>query len=81
MTFPGNRITSLEEANNILDEAAKNRFESEANFIKQINSFWLDLSPSSLDPWSDDYRQYWINIYQKISGKYYTVDNEIMTLM
>lgn len=74
--YPGRRLTTLAEVDEALHYAGKARAISENNFLEQLNSFWLDFPPVAGDPWSVGYREHWCEVYEKLAGKHYEVQNE-----
>lgn len=62
--YPGKRLTTLHEVDEALAQAATARNESENNFLDELRSFWLDLTPPGGDPWSEEYRNHWKLAYE-----------------
>lgn len=76
-SFRGRRLTSIPEIDNALNIAADARKISEHDFLEELRSFWFDFTPIEGDPWSPEYKNYWWNMYEKLSGKAYKVQNEL----
>lgn len=69
-------ISTLDQLDAALAQAAAARKVSEARFLETLSAFWLDVPPPPVDPWSAAYKQHWWNIYRHLAGREYAVDNE-----
>ncbi|HCI15041.1 MAG TPA: hypothetical protein DFK12_14150 [Gallionellaceae bacterium] len=69
-------ITELGKLDAALRHAAEARKISETKFLEALSTFWLDMPPTVSDPWSDEYRQHWWDVYKHLAGRDYHVQNE-----
>jgi 2-polyprenyl-3-methyl-5-hydroxy-6-metoxy-1,4-benzoquinol methylase len=75
--YPGRRLTSVAEVDSALRQAGNARQSSEALFLQELRSFWMDCAPPpAYDPESREYREYWWRVHEKISSRSYDPSNE-----
>jgi len=49
---------------------------SDAGFLERVREVWVRLPLPPADPWSDAYRQHWLNVYRQIVGTDYELKRE-----
>ncbi len=70
------RWVTIDQIPTELAQAEKSRSVSEAEYVRYLQSFWVELPRPPSDPWSDEYKQHWLSVYHSLTGIAYNVSRE-----
>jgi 2-polyprenyl-3-methyl-5-hydroxy-6-metoxy-1,4-benzoquinol methylase len=72
----GRGWVTMDQIQTELAQAEKARNVSEGEYVRALQSFWVELPPPPSDPWSDEYKQHWLSVYQTLTKNVYDVSKE-----
>jgi len=72
----GYRWVSADQIQTKLAQAERARCVSEIDFVRELGSFLISLPLPPPDPYSDEYKQHWLSVYQSLTKNAYDVSRE-----
>lgn len=74
--WPTGGMRDVQELDRALIRAQEMRQVSEAQFVQALAGFWYEFSPPKVDPMSQEFTDYWHNMYVQLANRPYSVANE-----